>query len=205
VHEALLTAIGKPVHTLEREWGHCQQVAALYNQVEFPPIGLEVDLTFSQVRYAHEQMPNREYAIVFDRTGKLAAALEKTSRRKAEETIGAELAAQMNGYPFLTHDALKAYEREEDFQLQSLLEEMRKAIFFAAGARFGGQVYGAKRAQYFLTAEEHQLIDESYQHPTKDTIRRLNDLYVRYLNELKSNDAVGKGIDSLSRVLKGIV
>ena len=73
----LLIAAGRPVHRLERGWDHCRMVAALYGKAEYPPIGLEIDIVFSQLRHVAEQMPYAAYRVLFDRRAKLRSALDR--------------------------------------------------------------------------------------------------------------------------------
>ena len=46
---------------IERGWEHCQMVAALYGKSQFPPVGLEVDMAFSELQHVGEQMPYANY------------------------------------------------------------------------------------------------------------------------------------------------
>ena len=63
LRQELLAAVGQPTHSLDRGWGHCKMIAALFNKSQFPPIGLEIDIIFSQLRYVSEQMPFSDYRI----------------------------------------------------------------------------------------------------------------------------------------------
>lgn len=183
----LLKAVGQPVHTLERGWQHCQMVAVLYGKSQFPPIGLEIDLIFSQLKYVAEQMPYADYRILFDRMGKLGQALHKISRNKPSDELEHELRQQLSWYLFYVYDALKACERKDSFELQALLEEMRKLIFQAAAARHGAQVYGAKRASKYLSDNEKKIIDKSYRQSTRRSVERLAELYVVCLDRIQSD------------------
>lgn len=204
-HEALLKAIGAVVEMAETSHDHVKIVSALFGRSGFPPIGLEVKLLFGQLRYVHEMLPYTDYHILLDKNGKLASALEKMRGTRPPEATEFALKEQVRWYAFRVQDALKAYEREEDFDLQAVLEDLRGRIFFAAAARWGGQIEGAKRAERYLSAEEHQLIAESYQAPTLDTVRHMNDLYVRYLDDLKTTFGIGEGGAALRETLKAIL
>jgi len=204
-YTALLNAVGKPAQVIENARDHLKIVSALYGKDLFPPLGLELKLMYGQLRYAQEMLPYADYAILLDPNGKVAPALEKLRRTRPLEETERILNQQARSYAFVVQDVLKAYEREEDFQLQALLEDLRERIFFAAAARFGGQIQGAKRAERYLSAEEHQLFTESYQAPTLDTIRRLNELYARYLDELQTNFQIGNGGDGLRETLKALL
>lgn len=146
----LITAVGEPAHSLEQGWGHCKMIAALYGKSLFPPMGLEIDIIFSQLRHVSEQMPYAEYRIVYDRNGKLQPMLARIGRSRPGQDIEKEIAGHLAWFPFYMHDARKACRRGDRFQVQSLLEEIRKLIFFAAATRQGAQVYGVKRAYRFL-------------------------------------------------------
>jgi hypothetical protein len=204
-HPTLLSAVGKPTSILESSRDHVRVVSALYGKDAFPPVGVEVKLTFGQLRYAQEMLPYADYAILTDKSGKVAAALEKLRRTRPPEATERMLNQQVQSYAFAVQDALKAYQREADFDLQAVLEDLRERIFFAAAARFGGQIEGAKRAQRYLSVDEHQLFAESYQAPTLDTIRRMNELYAGYLDELQTNFKIGDGGEPLRTTLQTLL
>src|SRR5690242_13603227 len=71
LREDILRAIGQPVHLMEMEWDHCKRVGALYGKSQYPPIGLKIELIFSQLKHVAEQMPHSGYKIIFDRSGEL--------------------------------------------------------------------------------------------------------------------------------------
>ena len=133
----LLNTVGQPIQTLERGWQHCQMVAALYGKSHFPPIGLEIDLIFSQLNHVPEQMPYADYRILFDRTGKLKKVLDEMGRRMPRGELEQELRHHLSWFLFYVYDALKAHERKDSLALHALLEEMRKLIYQAAAARCG--------------------------------------------------------------------
>lgn len=203
-HQLLIT-VGQPIQTLERGWQHCLMVAALYGKSQFPPIGLEIDLIFSQLNHVAEQMPYADYRILFDRDGKLRQMLDETSRSIPGAEIEQELRQHLSWYLFFVYDALKAHERKDSFALQALLEEMRKLIFQAAAARCGLQVYGAKRALKYLSTGEKKVIEKSYRHSTRRSIEKLAALYLVCLDSLLSDyeieQEVGHFRHSLSEVL----
>lgn len=203
--ETLLSAVGKPVQIVRTVEKHTESASALYGKDTFPPVGLEVRLVFGQMRYLQEMLPYTDTEILLDKSGKLAPALDKLRHTRPTEETERAIKAQVSTYAFAVQDALKAYEREADFDLQAMLEDLRERLFFAAAARFGGQVEGAKRASRFLSAEEHALVAESYQAPTLDTIRKLNELYACYLDELKANFEIGDGADGLRETLKALL
>jgi predicted nucleotidyltransferase len=138
----LLDVAGQPVHWIERGWEHCELIAALYGRSQFPPVGLEVDLVFSQLRHVGEQMPYATCRVLLDRQGRLAPALAQVGGIRPDLEVAGELEGHLRSYPFCVHDALKACLRGDTFQAQSRLEEMRRLFFRrcgptrAAGVRF---------------------------------------------------------------------
>src|SRR5437879_682287 len=54
LREDILNAIGQPVHLMEMERDHCKSIGALYGKSQYPPIGLKIDLVFSQLKYVAE-------------------------------------------------------------------------------------------------------------------------------------------------------
>jgi predicted nucleotidyltransferase len=183
-HE-LLAAVGQPIHSLDRGWGHCKMIAALFGTSQFPPIGLEIDLIFSQLRYVSEQMPYAEYRIILDRNGKLHPVLAEMSQSRPQHEIEREIVSHLKWLPFYVHDALKACKRADEFQVQALLEEIRKLVFFAAAARHGKQVYGSKRARRYLSADERSILEDSYRRSNEATVGQLADVYFACLMDVK--------------------
>jgi predicted nucleotidyltransferase len=201
----LITAVGEPAHFLERGWEHCKMIAALYGKSQFPPIGLEIDIIFSQLRYVSEQMPYSEYKIVLDRNGKLRPKLAKIGQSKPSQDIEKEIAQHLKWFPFYVHDARKACRRGDGFQVRSLLEEMRKLIFFAAATCQGGQVFGSKRAYRYLSAAERQILEESYCRSDENTVAQLARLYLERLTELQLNYQIAADVESAETVLRKLL
>lgn len=194
-HDLVSTA-GNPIHYLERGWEHCKMIAALFSKSQFPTIGLEIDIIFSQLQYVSEQMPYAEYRIVFDRKGKLQSTLAKTSQSKPSKEIEIEILQHLKWFPFYVHDAIKACKRKDEFQVQSQLEEMRKLIFFAAATRQGKQVFGSKRAFHCLSTIEQQVIKQSYRRSDENTVAQLTQLYIELTNELQSKYRIRKNLEN---------
>jgi len=201
----IVAAVGQPVQFIERGWEHCRMIATLYAKSQFPPNGLEVDVVFSQLKHVSEQMPYADYEVVFDRSGRLKRALDAIARRKPKREIERELKQQLNWFPFYVHDAVKAYKRRDLFNLQSLLEEMRKAIFFAAATQAGGQVYGAKRVFKFLSVAERQIIETSYRESTERTIQSLTESYVACLTALQSDYHIEQDVERFRASLRELI
>lgn len=184
--EPILAAIGPPVHVIERGWEHCRMVAALYGKTLFPPVGLEVDLVFSQLQHVSEQMPYAQYAVLFDRRGKLTPALDRIGPPRPSQVTAQEIRQHLRACPFVVHDALKAYGRGDVFHFQSLLDELRQAAFCVAAARQGGQVFGSKHAARYLSAEEKQAIEDSYREFSRRTLEHLVGLTLSHLEAIRS-------------------
>ena len=201
----LITAVGEPTHFLERGWEHCKMIAVLYGKSQFPSIGLEIDIIFSQLRHVSEQMPYSEYRIVFDRNGKLQPMLAKVSQSKPSQEIENEIVQHLKWFPFYAYDALKACKRGDAFQAQSLLEEMRKLIFFAAASRQGGQVYGSKRAYRYLSSIERQIVDDSYHRSDENMVARLTQLYLECVTVLQSNDRIIDNVENTRIALQELL
>ncbi len=203
-HE-LIAVVGQPIHYLDRVWGNCKMIAALFGKSTFPPIGLEIDIIFSQLRYVAEQMPYSKYRIIFDRMGSLEPALAKTNPPKPKQEIENEIAKHLRAFPFYIHDALKGCKRGDEFQVQSLLEEVRKLIFFAAAMRRGEVVYGSKRAYYYLSTAERQVVEKSYLISDESTIAQLARLYIECLKGLRSSHRIDIDIEPASIMLQELL
>lgn len=205
LRHAIMDTVGKPVNFLERGWEHCKMVAVLYGKSQFPPIGLEVDVIFSQLQHVSEQMPYADYEVVFDRSGALKQALEKLNRRKPKEEVQREIRQHLTWCPFYVHDAIKAHERGDSPLFQTLLDEIRKLVFFAAAASRDGQVLGTKRGLKFLSAFERLAFESSYHGFNKGAIQKLTDLYVAKLKELEVRYQLGPDVEQFQRTLKELL
>ena len=203
-HE-IVAVVGQPIHYLERGWEHCKMIAALFGKSQFPPIGLEMDIIFSQLQHVSEQMPYSENKIVLDRKAKLQFALAKMSQSKPTNEIEEEIRQHLRWFPFYAHDALKACKRSDGFQVQSLLEEIRKVLFFAAAIRQGKQVYGSKRACRYLTTAERQVLEQSYHRSDESMISQLAQLYIGCVMELRPNYRIGDNVENVRIVLQELL
>lgn len=205
LRQDLMATVGQPTHFLERGWEHCRMIAILYGKSQFPPIGLEVDIIFSQLQHVSEQMPYADYDIVFDRSGRLRQELTKQSPRKPKEEVERELKQNLSWFPFYVHDALKADERGDSASFQSILEEIRKLVFSAAAVRRGAQVYGSKRALRYLSAIERTTVEFSYQAFNKSAIQKLTDLYLPILKDLELRYQIKEDVERFQGTLHGIL
>lgn len=203
-HE-LIMAVGAPAHFLERSWKHCKMIAALYGKSQFPPIGLEIDIIFSQLQYVSEQMPYSEYRIVFDRNGKLQAKLANIGQSQPSQDIEQEIAQHLKWFPFYVHDARKACRRSDGFQVQSMLEEIRKLIFFATATCRGKQVFGSKRACRYMSIAEQQTVEQSYHHSDENTVAQLVRLYLECLAELQLKYRITDDVESAKSALQELL
>ncbi len=201
----IMAAVGEPVHFIERGWEHCKMIAVLYGKSAFPPVGLEVDAVFSQLQHVGEQMPYAPYEVVLDRAGRLKPALDRLPQQKPREEVRQELEGHMRGFPFGVHDALKACGRDDFFCLQAVLEGMRHAIFHAAAARDGVQIYGAKRAFRHLSAFERRVIEDSYRDGTNRSIQQLAGLYANCLTEIQAEYQIETAVEHLQSALLEIL
>jgi hypothetical protein len=201
----LVGIAGEPVASLDRGWQHCKMVAAVYGKSLYPPIGLEIDLVFSQLRHVAEQMPYSDYAIVFDRRRRLEPELDKLSRVRPAREVEKELKQHLTWCAFYLHDAVKAHKRGDSFQAQALLEEIRRLVFFAAAHRRDEQIHGAKWAYRYLSSEERQLLADSYCRCDEPTIRRVTELYLRCLSDLESKYQVAEGVEELRLAVRQLL
>jgi len=201
----ILAASVEPICLLEKGWGHCKMIAALFGKTEYPPTGLEADLIFSQLRYVPEQMPYSKSRVVFDRSRKLQAELAMMSQPRPAQEIEEEIGQHLIWFPFYSYDALKACRRKDEFQAQSLLEEMRKLIFFAAAARQGRQIFGSKRAYRCLTARERQILEESYRRTDEAVVAQLAQVYLECVAENSAKYQLAEKIGSFQNAMRELL
>ena len=201
----LLAVAGRPVHRLERGWGHCRMVAALYGKSEYPPIGLEIDIVFSQLRHVGEQMPFAETRALFDRRGELRQALDGLGTARPQPEIEADVVRHLSSFPFHVHDAIKACRRGDGLQVQSMLEEMRSMVFFAAATRRGERVFGAKRADRYLSQAERAVLGASYLRSDEDLVARLAWLYLGIVDELEPVYGIAGEVERLRLAMRELL
>ena len=197
----IAAAIGNPIHFLEKAWDHSRMIALLYSKAQFPPIGLELDLFFSQLQHISELMPGASFGVVLDCSGKLREQIDKLAQVTRQEQIKEELEQQTITFPFDANHALKAYARQDLFNFQAAVERMRTAIFSAAASRYGRQVRGSKRTFQHLSAAERGLIESSYCEFTAETVRRLVTLYISLLSEVQHQYGLGPQVEHLRATL----
>ena len=200
---ALTQIVGQPIRLIERGWSHCKMVAALYGKSQFPPVGLEVDFIFSQLRHVSEQMPYAPYQVVFDRSGKLEHHLSQQIVSRPRHDIEQELLQQTSAHLYYVHDALKAWHRGDMFHFQSLLDEIRKQVFMAAALEAGDTISGSKRGHLYLSAEERKVFEKSYQQPTSQTVAALSGICLQRVAALQTRYRID--VDALRNGLAAIM
>ena len=204
LRHGIAAAVGAPVHHIERGWQHCQMIALLYGKTAFPPLGLEVDIIFSELRHVGEQMPYVPYEVVLDRSGRLKAALDRLPKEQPVDEVWASVYALGEGMPFFVHDALKAARRGDWFYLQQVLESMRQAIFQAAAAKNGTAVHGAKRAYRHLSQSERLVVRDSYSDDSPRSVERLAQLYVECISRVGADHRMAAAVEQLQRTLQEV-
>ncbi len=197
----LATAVGTPIHTLEKTWDHSRMISLLYGKSQFPPIGLELDIFFGQLEYIRELMPGARFGIVFDRTGKLGRELEKLDWVRRREEVKKDLAEQLVTLPFDLNHAVKAHARGDLFNYQFVMERMRAAVFSAAASRQGAVVRGSKRASLYLSEPEQQVILRSYCEFSHEAIQELVQFYDSLLDQAQSEYDIGREVEHLRLAL----
>ena len=201
LREDILRAIGQPVHLMEMEWDHCKRVGALYGKSQYPPIGLKIDLVFSQLKHVVELMPQSSYRIIFDRTGELEPQLEQHPQRKTKDEIEQELKQHLSSYPFYLHDAVRAFGRKDHANAQSLTDMMRKAIYYTAAVRAGSYAIGSKQGLNYLSPGEKWILEHSYQTVTRKTIEKLTDLYISCLTQVQAEYQIEQDVEQFKHSL----
>jgi predicted nucleotidyltransferase len=186
LRDRIIRLVGAPAHVAERSWDHCRMTAVLYSRTQFAPIGLELDLIVSRLEHVGEQMPYSEYQIIFDRAGQLNAALDKQTRFYTRAVVERMLSHHLNTFPFHLHAALKAHLRGDAFDLQSQLEEMRKLLYQAAAVREKALLHGSRRASRYLSPAEQHIVEQSFIHPSRESIQRMAEAYSHCLNAVRA-------------------
>ena len=201
---SLAQALGEPLVCLERSWENCRMVALLYGRADCPPRGLEVDVIFSRLEHVAEQMPHSPYRVLFDRTGRLADTLARTQTPLGTGEVVDDLRRQMLWFPFYVYDANKGLVRGDSLHVQSLLQQMREAIFFACACRQAAPVYGAKGATAVLSAEERSTVEASYRVEPSQALTMLRGLYFGCLREIPESWGITPDLDRLKAALDAL-
>jgi len=202
---SIFDAIGRRISLLEEEQEHTRMSSALFGRVEYPPLGLKVDLLFSQMKHLVDKMPHAADFIVFDRSGGLASLVEKHAKSKSKDDIVHKLKENLSEYPFFVYDVVRAFGRKDHARVQSTAEQMRKAIFHVAAVRAGHPMNGRAYGLANLAPGEKWVVEHSYQTCTRKTVEKLTELYVACLADIKSayhiEDEVNAFEQSLSDLL----
>jgi predicted nucleotidyltransferase len=197
---------GPPVHAIERGWDHCRLIAALYGKSLFPPIGLELDVIFSQLQHIGEQMPYSDYRLLFDRNGLVAEALRSLPRGRPQADVLGELRGYVRSLPFWVHDAQKALRRGDLPQFQTLLDALRQALFSLAAARRDAVVYGSKRGFGFLSPDESAVVAFTYGAYDPSALERLALLLVEAFHKAtESITELDPGLEAAVRKMEDIL
>jgi predicted nucleotidyltransferase len=197
----LAATVGSPVHAQEKAWDHSRMISLLYGKAQFPPIGLELDVFFGQLRYITELMPGARFGVVFDRNGRLGAELERIDHTHRREGVRRDLLQGLVAFPFDVNHAVKAHARGDLFNYQFVVERMRAAIFSAAASRQGGVVRGSKRASLYLSVPEQETVLRSYCDFSREAIRELTQFYLSLLDQVQSEYGIERETAELQAAL----
>jgi hypothetical protein len=157
------------------------------------------------LRYVGEQMPYSTYRILLDHTGRLGRALKRLEGKRPKNEVTELLKEQTVWFPFYVFDATKALRRGDRSNFQSLLEEMRKALFAACATREGAQVYGTKRGLRYLRSKEREIVLESYSGRDMATVRNLARVYLGCMTDLSSRYDIKKNVSNLNGALSNLL
>ena len=114
------------------------------------------------------------------------------------------LRRQMLWFPFYVYDANKGLVRGDSLHVQSLLQQMREAIFFACACRQAAPVYGAKGATAVLSAEERSTVEASYRVEPSQALTMLRGLYFGCLREIPESWGITPDLDRLKAALDAL-
>lgn len=201
LRENILNAIGQPVHLMETESEHCKRVGVLYGKSQYPPIGLNVELMFSQLKHVAEQAPHGVCRVIFDRDGELEPYLEERPQRQPKDVIEQELKQHLSSYPFYLHEAVRAFGHKDHANAQALTEMMRKAIYYTAAVRAGCYAQGSKQGLNYLAPGEKWILEHSYQALSRKTIEKLTDLYVTCLTQVQAEYQIEQDVEQFRQSL----
>ena len=199
--ERAVRTVIEPVSQSDNRWGYSWMLSALYGSDAFPPIGTELDLIVLRLEHVAEQMPYATYRVIFDRRGALQSELDELRPPKPDEKVKQEIGEQLEVYPIFAFNALKASRRGDTFRLQMMLQEMRKPIFYAAAARHGEQVFGAKQVGRFLNAAEQEVLEQSYFDADEGTVAAIAAMYLSMLQQLPDAMVLQEEVDRLGVAL----
>ncbi len=185
--EDIFNAIGKRIGLQEQDQEHTHTANALFGKTAYPPLGLKVDLLFSQLKHLADKMPQSSELIAFDRNAGLASLLDKHAKSKSKDDIAAKLKENLNEFPFYLYDAVRAFGRKDHARVQSSAEEMRKAIYHVAAVRAGRSGHGSSgQGLANLAPGEKWVVEHSYQTCTRKTVQKLTELYVACFADIQT-------------------
>ena len=170
---------GVPQRTLERAWPGVRMLACLYSAADHPPLGLEVDLLVSTLANVGAQMPDGPSRVVFDRSGRLAAALAAVPAAPPAKEVEEQVRSRAAWFDFLEHDARVAAARGDLLGLAVQLGRMAEAIAESAALRSGGLTFGAKRAGLWLRSPETETVLDAMREPRAASVSALRQVFDR--------------------------
>lgn len=201
----IFSAIGRRIGLLDDEQEHTHMTSALYGKSEFPPLGLRVDLLFGQLKHLAEKIPGEPGNIVFDRSGGLAAWLEKRAKTRTKDDIADCLRQSMNAFPFYVYDVARAFGRRDRARAQSTADQMRKAIFRVAAVRAGHGGNGGPYGLMDLKPGEKWIVEQTYQVCTRRTVQKLTELYMTCLADVQGAYRIEDEVSAIQHSLIDII
>jgi predicted nucleotidyltransferase len=201
----IFAAIGHSIGLLDEEQEHTHMVSALYGKSEFPPAGLKVDLLFGQLKHLAEKIPSEPENILLDRSGGLAAWLEKRATTHAHDDIADCLRHSMNAFPFFVFDVARAFSRKDRARAQSTADQMRKAIFRVAAVRAGHGANGGPYGLMDLKPGEKWIVEQTYQVCTRRTVQKLTELYMACLVDIQGAYGIEAEVSAIQQSLTDII
>jgi hypothetical protein len=205
MYEDLLQAIGQLVYITTYEQGHSKGVRALFGRTAYPPVGLNVHLSFCQLKHVTEQDVCASCQLLFDHTGAVKEQLMQVPGETPAERLSRELAQQLQNYPFHLHDATQALAQKDRAGAQSAAEQMRQAVYFAAAVRAGQQTHCAERGWQTLAPGEKWVLENTFQAVTLKNLERLTTLYLACLSSLQTEYNLGQDVERFKQALPELI
>ncbi len=204
--ESVLSAIGKRIAVSEEdEDEHTHTASALFGKTEYPPMGVKVDLLFSQMKHLGDKTPRSADFIIFDRNGSVASLIEKYAKSKPKDDITGKLKENLNEFPFYLYDALCAFGRKDHARVQSAAEQMRKSIYHVAAVRAGSKGQNSSYGLVNLAPGEKWVVEQSYQTCTRKTVMKLTDLYLSCFSGIQTIYHLEPEVTTLQQALSDLM
>jgi len=152
----------KSVSHFEKTWGITRMISALYNKVDIPPIGLQVDYVYGILDEIEGLMCWTKHEIILDKTGQIKNNLYRNPESLPDYELNTRLVENSEMLPFYIYDAQKSLLRKDVTDFASQINKILNIYYFSKSVVENNILLGSKRTTKLFTPDELKLILSFY-------------------------------------------